>query len=60
LKLLTELEKKSVMVNDLINRINIQENRSVIDSTVAVKYRAQLIQFEQIKKIESMLNDFEG
>jgi hypothetical protein len=60
LKLLTELEKKSVIVNDLINRINIQENRSVIDSTVAVKYRAQLIQFEQIKKIESMLNDFES
>jgi len=60
LKLLAELEKKSVIVNDLINRINIQENRSVIDSTVAVKYRAQLIQFEQIKKIESMLNDFEG
>jgi len=60
LKLLADLEKKSVIVNDLINRINIQENRSVIDSTVAVKYRAQLIQFEQIKKIESMLNDFEG
>ena len=60
LKLLAELEKKSVIVNDLINRINIQENRSVIDSTVAVKYRTQLIQFEHIKKIESMLNDFES
>jgi hypothetical protein len=60
LKLLADLEKKSVIVNDLINRINIQESRSVIDSTVAIKYRAQLIQFEQIKKIESMLNDFEG
>ncbi len=60
LKLLADLEKKSVIVNDLINRINIQENRSVIDSTVAVKYRSQLIQFEHIKKIESMLNDFES
>jgi hypothetical protein len=60
LKLLAELEKKSVIINDLINRINIQENRSVIDSTIAVKYRAQLIQFEEIEKIESMLNDFEG
>ncbi len=60
LKLLAELEKKSVIVNDLINRINIQENRSVIDSTVAVKYRTQLIQFEHIKRIESMLNDFES
>ena len=60
LKLLADLEKKSVIVNDLINRINIQENRSVIDPTVAVKYRTQLIQFEHIKKIESMLNDFES
>ena len=60
LKLLTEFEKKSVIVNDLITQINIQESRSVIDPTVAAKYRKQLIQFEQIEKIQSMLDDFEG
>ena len=60
LKLLAEFEKKSVIVNDLITRINIQESRSVIDPTVATKYRKQLIQFEQIEKIQSMLDDFEG
>ena len=30
LKLLTEFEKKSVIVNDLITRINVQEGKSVI------------------------------
>ena len=60
LKLLTEFEKKSVIINDLITRINVQEGKSVINPTVAAKYRKQLIQFEKIEKIQSMLDDFEG
>ena len=60
LKLLAEFEKKSVIVNDLITRINVQEGKSVINPTVAAKYRKQLIQFEKIEKIQSMLDDFEG
>ncbi len=60
LKLLADFEKKSVIVNDLITRINVQEGKSVINPTVAAKYRKQLIQFEKIEKIQSMLDDFEG
>ena len=60
LKLLTEFEKKSVIINDLITRINVQEGKSVINPTVAAKYRKQLIQFEKIEKIQSILDDFEG
>jgi hypothetical protein len=59
-KFLSVLEKRSVQVDDLIKRLNVQEERSVIDSKVAAKYRKNLINFEQIKEVESLLSDFEG
>jgi len=59
LKLLKEFEKKSELVNELITRINVQEGKSVINPTVADKYRKQLIQFEKIENIQSMLDDYE-
>ena len=54
------LEKKSVIIDDLIKRLNIQEERSVVDSKVATRYRENLIQFEQIDEVETLLKDFEG
>ena len=54
------LEKKSVIIDDLIKRLNIQEERSVVDSKVATRYRENLIQFEKIDEVETLLKDFEG
>jgi hypothetical protein len=58
--MLDVMEKKSVIIDDLIKRLNIQEERSVVDSKVATRYRENLIQFEQIEEVEKLLKDFEG
>jgi hypothetical protein len=58
--MLDVMEKKSVIIDDLIKRLNIQEERSVVDSKVATRYRENLIQFEQIEEVENLLKDFEG
>jgi len=58
--MLDDLEKKSELIDDLIKRLNIQEDRSVIEPKVASRYRNQLIQFKLIGEVESMLKDFEG
>ena len=58
--MLDDLEKKSELIDDLIKRLNIQEDRSVIEPKVASRYRNQLIQFKLIDEVESMLKDFEG
>ncbi len=44
------LEKKSTKVDALIKRLNVQEERSVVNSKIAQRYRDSLIKFEQIKK----------
>ncbi|HJL58778.1 MAG TPA: hypothetical protein QF621_00355, partial [Candidatus Thalassarchaeaceae archaeon] len=54
------LEKKSTKVDALIKRLNVQEERSVVNSKIAQRYRDSLIKFEQIDKVEKMLKDYEG
>ena len=58
--MLEDLEKKSLLVDDLIKRLNIQEDRSVIEPKVASKYREQLVLFKRIDEVKSLLKDFEG
>lgn len=58
-KYLQQMEKLSKHVRQLMTRLNIQEGRSVIDSTVANRYRKSLVKFEQIEEVEALLKDFE-
>ena len=57
---LASIEKKSKLVDDLIKRLNIQEERAVIEPKIATKYRNHLIQFELINEVKALLEDFEG
>ena len=58
--MLEDLENKSLLVDDLIKRLNVQEDRSVIEPKVASKYREQLVLFKRIDEVKSLLKDFEG
>ena len=58
--MLEDLEKKSLLVDDLIKRLNIQEDRSVIEPKVASRYREQLVLFKRIDEVKSLIKDFEG